>query len=273
MKAIVTYYSDKNGLAVTITCLQAQTMPPEAIIIIDTSPDKSGLDIARRFNTNEVPVIVECARVGIYEAWNRGIEIADGSDVLIMNDDLLFPMNTIAILDLVRRNVNAYSIVPTTPGKAHYSDRVNLPFKWESEAPVIVGEDQKYHFDYTKLTRVPWMPGFCFMLTKECIRDVGLFDTRYEIWYGDDDYQNRIFEKCVEQGEKELAALEKNKDKKTEEFLPEAIIQIDDLKIYHFGGTSYKYKSSPIQRKIQKDLKVYKKRWPSSKPMEIDVNS
>lgn len=273
MKAIVTYYSDKTGLAVTLATLQAQTLPPEAIIVIDTSPDKSGLDIARRYNTNTTPVVVECARVGIYEAWNRGIEIANGSDVLIMNDDLVFPLNTVAILDLARKNVNAYSFVPVTPGKAHYADRVTLPFLWESPAPVVVDDKNEYHFDYTRLTRVSWMPGFCFMLTKECIRDVGLFDTRYEVWYGDDDYQNRLFDQCFKLGKSIIEEMEKDKNSKADEFLPEAIIQVDDLHVYHFGGTSYKYKSAPVKKKIQKDLKFYKKRWPSSKPMELDVNS
>ena len=73
ISVIIPYYRNKTGLAITLATLQAQLVPPQSIIVIDTSPNKSGLELANRYATHEVPVIVEVApKAGIYEAWNKG---------------------------------------------------------------------------------------------------------------------------------------------------------------------------------------------------------
>lgn len=233
MKAIVTYYSAQHNLVQILTLLQAQLVQPEEIIIIDTSPTKSGLEVAQKFNTNSgVPIKVECARVGIYEAWNRGIDLADGSDVVIMNDDLILPINFIDVLGLVATNANAYCIVPNTPAKDHYMNRVNVKFSFYSRLPENSND----------ISMVDWMPGFCFYLSKECIRDVGIFDDQhFKCWYGDDDYQERI---------KKVA--EKNNA------IP--ILKINSMFVYHFGGKSYQYQSKEVQKVISKDRKNYAKK-------------
>lgn len=233
MKAIVTYYSAQQNLVAILTLLQAQIVQPEEIIIIDTSPTKTGLEIAQKFTSNSgVPIKVECARVGIYEAWNRGIDLADGSDVVIMNDDLLIPMNFIDVLGLVAMNVNAYCIVPATPPREHYQNRVDVKFQWYAKLPE---ED-------IDIALSDWMPGFCFYLSKECIKDIGVFDDKhFKCWFGDDDYQDRI---------KKIA-------KKNNRI---AILRINSMYVYHFGGKSYEYQSKEVQKIINRDRKFYAKK-------------
>ncbi len=233
MKCIVTYYSAQQNLVAILTLLQAQMVQPEEIIIIDTSPTKTGLEIAQKFTSNSgVPIKVECARVGIYEAWNRGIDLAEGSDVVIMNDDLLIPINFVDVLGLVSLNVNAYCIVPATPAKDHYMNRVNVKFAYYAKLPE----------ENNDISIVDWMPGFCFYLSKECIKDVGIFDDKhFKCWFGDDDYQDRI----------KKAAIKNN-------VIP--ILRINSMFVYHFGGKSYQYQSKEVQRIINKDRKSYAKK-------------
>lgn len=217
-----------------LTLLQAQVTPLEEIIVIDTSPTKTGLEVAQRFTTNVIPIKVECARVGIYEAWNRGIDLAGDSDVLIMNDDLIIPINLTDILQLVADSTLAYAIVPATPDKDHYKDYVDMTLGFYAKVPEVAGD----------VVRVKWMPGFCFYLSRQCIKDVGVFDTHFKVWYGDDDYQNRIHAKA-----KETNNL--------------AIIGIPSAFVYHFGGKSYQYQTKDTQRKIDKDRKLFFKKYPN----------
>lgn len=235
MKAIITYYNAKENLAVLLTLLQAQMIMPMEIIVIDTSPDKSGLDICQRFNANSGSTVkVECARVGIYEAWNRGLDIAGDSDVVVMNDDLLIPMNFIDVLGVMAHNTPAYALVPRTPEKSHYKDKVTVNYEFYAKLPENI-ED---------IELVDWLPGFCFFLKKECIRDVGLFDTKhFKVWFGDDDYEQRI-----------------HKVAKQHNIFP--IIRINTLFVYHYGGSSYEYKSKEVQRMIDRDRKAYVKKYP-----------
>lgn len=243
MKAIVTHYSDLNGLTAMMMLLQAQVTPLEEIIVIDTSPNKTGLEICQRFTTSIVPVKVECARVGIYEAWNRGIELAGESDVLIMNDDLIIPINLTDILELVEDATHAYCIVPNTPDRTHYKNYVDMKLGFFAQEPKTVKD----------VVRVKWMPGFCFFLSKECVKDVGNFDLKYKVWFGDSDYETRIHAKSEETGNI-------------------AIVGIPGTFVYHFGGKSYAYQSKEVQRKIAKDRKLYFKKYPNvektEKPLE-----
>lgn len=233
MKVIVTYYSAQNNLTALLTLLQAQVIQPEEIIVIDTSINKSGLEIAQKFYANSgVPIRVECARVNIYEAWNRGIDLANGSDVLILNDDLLIPINFIDVLGLVANNLSAYCLVPATPPKSHYKNRVTGGFGFYARMPENEND----------IEIVDWMPGFCFYLSKECIKDVGLFDEKhFKCWFGDDDYQERIKKTAVKNNH-----------------VP--IVRINSVYVYHYGGKSYEYQSKEVQRIINKDRKSYAKK-------------
>lgn len=235
MKCIITYYNARENLAVLLTQLQAQLVQPEEIIIIDTSPNKTGLEVAQRFNANAgCPIKVECARVGIYEAWNRGIDLAGETDVVIMNDDLIIPMNFIDVLGMVAMDTPAYCIIPDTPPKEHYKDKINENFGFYSKLPESV-ED---------LELSEWMPGFCFMLKKEAIKEIGVFDEKhFKVWFGDDDYQNRL-----------------HRAGKKNNIFP--ILKIKTMRVYHYGGSSYEYKTKEVQRLIDKDRKSYAKKYP-----------
>lgn len=227
--AIVPYHRNADGLAVTLAILQAQIIPPKAIVVLDTSPGRSGLQIARRYATHQTPLVVEVApHLGIYEAWNRGLDLAGEEDVAILNDDLLLPLNFIDVLSVARAAFPALAYAPVTPPKDHYREEVDVAFPWWSEVP-----EKPEHVSPTD-----WLPGFCFLLTQEAVRRVGRFDEGFKVWFGDDDYQERLKQKAQEAG------------------LP-AILRINTLYVYHYGGASYRYRSKEVQEQIDKDRKAY----------------
>lgn len=159
MRVIVTHYNDILGLTASLIMLQTQLEPPEEIIVVDTSPSKTGLAIAKRYNYNLIPIKVVCQRGQIYKAWNAGIEVAGESDVLIMNDDLVIPMDLIKRLNYIFTQADTYCVVPQTFGREFSCPEINMEFKpFCEEVPVPI------HFD--------WMTGFCFALSKKCIKEV-----------------------------------------------------------------------------------------------------
>jgi GT2 family glycosyltransferase len=227
LSVIVPYNRNKYGLVSTLINLQSQMVPPDRIVIIDTSKDKSGLPIAKMFTTNNIPIVLEVAEVHIYEAWNKGIELSPNHNVLIINDDLLMPVNFIDNLKSMIKTNSALSYIPLTP-KREWSSETVQGFQWYS--PVIQKLDQ--------LSVTNWMPGFCFSLTEECIKEVGVFDLNYKVWFGDTDYETRIAKKALE----------------LKKF---GIVRMDETFVYHYGGKSYKYQSKAVQKIIDKDRKLY----------------
>jgi GT2 family glycosyltransferase len=83
------------------------------------------------------------------------------------------------------------------------------------------------------------MPGFAFMLTRDAIKEVGLFNTDFKVWYGDTDYEERLKEAGKRLNIPPLAVL-------------------NNTYVYHFGGSSYKYdKDRAAQQAIIKDQELF----------------
>lgn len=227
LSVIIPYHNNRLGLVATLMNLQSQLVVPDRIVIIDTSKDKSGLPIAKMFTTSNIPVILEVAEVHIYEAWNKGIELSPDHNCLIINDDIVMPQNFIDNLKSMLKSNSALCYVPLTPKREWSSDQIQ-GFQWY--APPIT--------ELKQLSVTNWMPGFCFCLTDECIKEVGVFDLNYKVWFGDTDYEARINAKAV--GLKKFG-----------------IIRMDDTFVYHFGGKSYRYKNKSLQKLIDKDRKLF----------------
>jgi GT2 family glycosyltransferase len=234
MKVVVTYNKDTLGLTATLVMLQSQVELPTEIIIIDTSKDKSGLEIAKRYNYNLIPIKVVCEQVGINKAWNIGIEESGKKDnLLIINDDLVMPVDLIKRLNYIFSTANPYCVVPKTVDRTHCCGEINMVYK-----PICL--------DVPLPSKVEWMPGFCFALNKKCFKDIGMFDDKFFCWFGDTDYEKRINDYC-------------SKNKRI------GIVMENKAFVYHFGGKSYEYQSDIVKNLIDKDRKYFYKKYPEEK--------
>jgi len=227
ISVVVPYHNNKLGLVSTLINLQSQLVPPDRIVIIDTSKDKSGLPITKQFTTNNIPIILEVAEVQIYQAWNKGIELSPDHNVVFINDDLLMPVNFIDNIKTMIKTNSALCYIPLTPTRDFSSNEVEK-FSWYS--PVIKRLDQ--------ISTTNWMSGFCFCLTEECLKEVGIFDLNYKIWFGDTDYETRIIKKAIE----------------LKKF---GILRMDQTFVFHYGGKSYKYQNKTVQKIIDKDRQYF----------------
>lgn len=234
---IIPHSSSVDTLVSLLIQLQSQTLLPKCIYIIDCSNNKSGLQKAKKFAFNNVPIIVEVAKGTIYENWNRGIDLSQtdypNASMFIVNDDILVPQNTIERLVEVDSLYRPLALVPKTPPRTHLSDHITTIFKTISEKKLPITSD--------------WLCGFAFYLTAECVKKVGIFDTSYKVWFGDTDYEQRII-------------------KKAEELKRKSIGLIEDLYVYHYGGSSYKYYSKEVLDLIDKDRELYLSKYKTLPP-------
>lgn len=234
---VVPFHNNVSGLAATLIMLQSQIVPPRGILVVDTSPNKLGLALSKRYYTDTIPVYCALApQKTIYEAWNIGIGLTPepiSGDILFINDDLLLPLNFIDALDAGREQMKALAYVPLTPPREHYSERVDMPFYWYANNPKVEGD----------MKPVDWMTGFCFLLTRQAIKEVGTFDTQFKVWYGDTDYERRLHN----------AAKRLN--------MP-AVAQVQTAFAYHYGGSSYKYqRNKGAQQDIISDKEKFEAKY------------
>ena len=224
MTVTITYYSNKIGLASLLVNLQPQLDENDHIYVVDTSPDKSGLEIVKMYGSNRAVVMCETSNpCGIYKAWNFGIQSMmenKQEGILILNDDVLLSTTFIANLKKAHKLSRHLALVPATPSRNWVSQKLDPNFKWYSKAI------QKADIATTK-----WLRGFVFYLKRECVEQYGNFNEKYMVWCGDTEYENRIRGKI---------GIFKNEY------------------VYHFGGKSFNYMSDETKKKIEADIKLYK---------------
>lgn len=223
---VIPHSSSVETLIAVLIQLQMQTVAPTQIYVIDCSDDRSGLRIAQKFAFNTLPITVECVKGNIYENWNRGIILSKEdhplASILVINDDILLPLNAIELFQKAEFQTKDLVYVPETPGREHSSGKIDAMFSSISS--------------YLGVSYASWMPGFVFYLTERCINEVGLFDEQFKIWFGDTDYERRI--------------LQKGK-----------IVLINGLYVYHYGSRSYQYQSLEVKDKIDKDRLLFRKKY------------
>lgn len=224
---VIPHSSSVETLIAVLIQLQMQTVAPVQIYIIDCSVTRTGLRTATKFSFNNVPISVECVKSGtIQENWNRGIILSRDdhphASILIINDDVLLPLNAIELFQKAENDTHDLAYVPETPSREHESYKVETLFSPMSSSMVT--------------SYATWMPGFVFYLTERCINEVGLFDEQFKVWWGDTDYERRILKKGH-------------------------IALINGLYVYHYGGRSYQYLSREVRDKIDIDRLSFRKKY------------
>lgn len=208
MTIIIPYANNQTDFAVLLMQLQMQKVPPNAIYVADNSPDGSGFNIVKRYQFS-VPIVVEKKAGSIYESWNKGIKFAGGDDVVILNDDILIPFDFCEVMGEVLASKKADAYCPASAGFPPVRRvRDNYAFYPNTLIKIDI-------VNTVKSTHVPTIKGWCFALPRTTIEKIGLFDEQFNIWYGDKDYEKRIFDA----GGK--------------------IMFLENFNVHHFGTSSY----------------------------------
>jgi GT2 family glycosyltransferase len=219
MVVTIPHFSNQLGLTALLINLQPQLNENDIFYIVDNSVNKSGFAIAKMFNTHRSIMLVETSGLELYQSWNAGIDCMlenNQEGVLIINDDVLFSQTAISSLKRAKSNHLAYTFA--CPNRAYSADTISSYFKWYGKPNLTIKDTD-------------WLTGFAFYLKKDCVKQFGKFNEDFKIWYGDDEYADRI------QGK---------------------IGRITSEYVYHFGSKSYGYKDSETQRKIQLDRLLYR---------------
>jgi GT2 family glycosyltransferase len=146
-----------------ISLIKAFSKDYELIIVDDCSP------LHAKYLKKQADVYIrhEGGNRGCAVSWNDGIKKAKGEYLVIISDDVFVTHGWLECM------VNALKLFP----KAYASMPAvsNMPAGLEPEEIRT------------------WIPACCFMLTRECIKDIGLFDERFHPFnYEDVDYWTRL---------------------------------------------------------------------------------
>lgn len=162
-------YNSASTIADTINSVNAQTYPNIEHIIVDGLSKDNTLEIVKEF-AGERQIIKSEKDNGIYDAFNKGIGMATGDIIGVLNSDDFFTSDTI-----IEQVINAFNeeCIDAVYGDIHFVSPENL------------NKSVRY---YSSKSFRPWMMRMGFMFAhpsfyvkRKYYETLGLYKTDYKI--------------------------------------------------------------------------------------------
>jgi GT2 family glycosyltransferase len=181
-----------GGVADTRACIasllaQEEPSPIEIVVVDNDSRDGTG-DLAAEFG-GAVRVLPQSRNLGFAGGVNRGVQAAEGTHLLILNND------TLAAPRMVRRLLDALHGDPRIALAAPVSNRVKGRARIDVGA---LGEDAAARADVERaltetaggrIEDAETLAGLCLLLRRALIEEIGGFDERFALGnFEDDDF-------------------------------------------------------------------------------------
>jgi GT2 family glycosyltransferase len=169
---IPTLTKDEDHLHVLQECMESikkNSKDYELILVDDGSTWQTWEDFDAWDNFVEFDILIQHTKnKGIASSWNDGIKIARGEYIAIVNDDITVQEGWLDKLRMALEEDDDNMV--SAPGLLHP----------DANASGIIEDYQ-------------WYPGYCFMLKRETIDKIGLFDEQFSPFnFEDTDYWTRV---------------------------------------------------------------------------------
>lgn len=214
---ITVTYNSSDTIADCVKSVAAQTYPDIEHIIIDGASTDNTTEIVRSL-PNRVKRIVSEPDTGIYDAMNKGIKLAMGEVIGILNSDDLYENNT--VIEMIANSFNNDEEV-----EAIHAD---LFYVKKDDTNKIVRYWKTKEF-YTGAFAKGWHPAHpTLFVRKEMYENYGVFDLNFKL-AADFELMLRFFERY----------------KINSKYLPEPIIRM------RLGGATSKNMKNIINQNIE----------------------
>lgn len=226
----------------------------ETFVVDNASSDGSAAMVAKEFPG--VTLVANTRNAGFAAACNEGIRRAQGEFILLLNPDTELREDAVSALVAAMR-ARPYvgiagprmlnpdgSLQPSVRRAPTLLSQILIMFKLHNDLPIVrlpllrkVPALRRYFaddMDYGVAQRVGQVMGAAFLIRGSVIKDLGLLDERYFIWFEEVDYCKRAADKGIQTW-----------------YLPEA-------SVVHHGGASFaKEFSVKKQRYFDTSLRTY----------------
>lgn len=172
--------------------------PLEVIVVDNGSSDGSVAEVKKKFPS--VKIVEVKKNLGFAEGNNLGYEKSTGDYILFLNNDCIVTNNFLdKLVSYLKKNPNVGIVQPTI---IFYRPNTNLHNKINSVGSFFLKSGFLYHQDYgkkfvgekyNKPFEIFSAYGACFLVKREIIERIGLFDSDYFAYFEETDLCHRTW--------------------------------------------------------------------------------
>ena len=203
LSAIVVAYKTPGELAAAVASLQAGSITPEEIIVVDNgAPD--GEPLRGRSEWRGVRVELAPANVGYGAGCNIGARSATGNELLVLNADVVLSAGAVAAMRARLASDPRIGVVGPRilsggeiqlSARAFPSFRTGLLGRRSRLTRLLIRVRRlpaEFRHTYGSGGAVDWVSGACMLVRREAFESVGGFDDRYWMYWEDADLCRRL---------------------------------------------------------------------------------
>lgn len=176
-----------NGLHLLIPCVEAIrrfTEVPYEIIIVDNGSSDGTTEYGLR---EELILVAMPDNTGFPAACNRGLSIASGDQLLLLNNDVIVSPRWLS--NMLTTLYSSQDIGMVGPVTNYCSGRQQVDIQWEGLTEYYALAEQYNQSTPERWQEVPRLVGMCLMFKRKLFTELGQLDERFSPGhYEDDDY-------------------------------------------------------------------------------------
>lgn len=178
---LIPTYNGRELLKDCIYSIKQHTEEAYEIIVLDNGSTDGTLDFCRQ---EQLTFISLASNTGFPIACNKGIRMATGDTLLLLNNDVIVSKNWLKNMLACLYSADDIGIVGPLTNYASGRQQVDMPFTSLEEMA-----DQINNPDKGKWLPVDRIVGLCFLFKRELMEKIGMLDERYSPGhFEDDDY-------------------------------------------------------------------------------------
>ncbi|QMV40774.1 glycosyltransferase family 2 protein [Cohnella cholangitidis] len=178
---IIPTYNGRELLRDCIYTIKQYTNEPYEIIVVDNGSTDGTLDICRQEGISFVSLP---GNAGFPAACNKGLKVASGDTLLLLNNDVLVAKNWLRNMLACLYSREDIGIVGPLTNYASGRQQIDMPYTHLEDMANQLNEP-----DPGKWMEIDRIVGLCFLFKRELMERIGLLDERYSPGhYEDDDY-------------------------------------------------------------------------------------
>lgn len=209
LSIIVTNYKNPELLRLCLNSIKKNYSGEDYELIVSDSATEEEMEIMMREDFSGIIFISSRENIGFGGAVSRGYEKSSGNYVLILNGDTIIKKGSIEILlDYIKNNLSVGVVGPQLLG---FNEKVQ-PSCFRFYTPLTIAYRRTFlgklpfakkhlawfsmqDFDHESIRNVGWLMGSALMMRREVIKQVGLVDSNFWMYFEDTDWCRRFWEK------------------------------------------------------------------------------
>jgi len=208
LSIIITSYRNPELLKVCIDSIKKNYTGRDCEMIISDSATEEKTDMMMREDYPEIIFLPSQKNIGFSGTVNRGLEVARGDYILILNGDIIVKKDSVErLLTFIKNTPGAGIVGPQLlnfnetlqPSTFRFHKLMTIIYRRTFLGKSVFGKKHidwftMKNFDHRSTREVDWIMGSSLMVSGEAAKKVGLMDHRFKLYFEDTDWCRRFWE-------------------------------------------------------------------------------